>query len=31
MKITIRHVTIDDYDGIYELWNSTEQSKQEFK
>lgn len=27
MKITIRHVTIDDYNGIYELWNSTEQSK----
>lgn len=27
MKITIRHVTIDDYDGIYELWDSTEQSK----
>jgi ribosomal protein S18 acetylase RimI-like enzyme len=27
MKITIRHVVIDDYDGIYELWNSTEQSR----
>lgn len=27
MNITIRPVVIDDYDGIYELWNSTEQSK----
>ena len=27
MSISIRLVTIDDYDGIYALWNSTEQSK----
>lgn len=27
MNITIRLVTIDDYDGIYGLWNSTEQSR----
>ena len=27
MNISIRPVTIEDYDGIYELWNSTEQSK----
>ncbi len=27
MKIMIRHVNIEDYDGIYGLWNSTEQSK----
>ncbi|MBO7136577.1 MAG: GNAT family N-acetyltransferase [Spirochaetaceae bacterium] len=27
MSISIRLVTIDDYDGIYELWNSTEQSR----
>ena len=27
MKITIRNVVIDDYDGIYELWNCTEQSR----
>ena len=27
MNIAIRHVTIDDYDEIYELWNSTEQSR----
>ena len=26
-NISIRLVTIDDYDGIYALWNSTEQSK----
>ena len=24
---TVRQVTIDDYDAIYELWNSTEQSR----
>lgn len=27
MNITIRRVTINDYDGIYALWCSTEQSK----
>ena len=27
MSISIKLVTIDDYDGIYELWNSTEQSR----
>lgn len=27
MEIKIRQVVIDDYDLIYELWNSTEQSK----
>ncbi|MBP5329976.1 MAG: GNAT family N-acetyltransferase [Spirochaetaceae bacterium] len=27
MNISIRPVTIEDYDGIYELWNSTKQSK----
>ena len=27
MSITIRLVTIDDYDSIYALWCSTEQSK----
>ena len=27
MSILIRQVTIEDYDGIYELWISTEQSK----
>lgn len=27
MNISFRLVTIEDYDGIYELWNSTEQSK----
>lgn len=27
MNITIRPVVIDDYDGIYALWNSTEQSR----
>ena len=27
MKIEIRNVTIEDYDSIYELWNSTEQSR----
>ena len=27
MNISIRLVTIDDYDGIFALWNSTEQSK----
>ena len=27
MKIKLRQVVIDDYDGIYELWNSTEQSR----
>ena len=27
MNIIIRPVTIEDYDGIFALWNSTEQSK----
>ena len=27
MSIIIRRVTIEDYDSIYELWNSTEQSR----
>ena len=27
MEYEIRQVTIDDYDAIYELWNSTEQSR----
>ena len=27
MDIKIRNVSIDDYDGIIELWNSAEQSK----
>ena len=27
MIIAVRRVTIDDYDEIYELWNSTEQSR----
>ena len=27
MDYTIRQVTIDDYDAIYELWSSTEQSR----
>ena len=27
MSISIRPVTIEDYDGIFALWNSTEQSK----
>lgn len=27
MNISIRPVIIEDYDGIYELWNSTEQSR----
>lgn len=27
MSITIRPVVIDDYDDIYALWNSTEQSR----
>ena len=27
MDIAIRNVTIEDYDKIYELWNSTEQSR----
>ena len=27
MNIKIRPVVIGDYDRIYELWNSTEQSK----
>lgn len=27
MNITIRPVTIEDYDGLLALWNSTEQSK----
>ena len=27
MNIAIRHVTIDDYDEIYALWNTAEQSR----
>ena len=27
MEYTIRTVTIEDYDAIFELWNSTEQSR----
>lgn len=27
MEYTVRRVTIDDYDSIYALWNSTEQSR----
>ena len=27
LMYSIKRVTIDDYDAIYELWNSTEQSK----
>lgn len=27
MDYSIKKVTIDDYDSIYELWNSTEQSR----
>ena len=27
MSISIRLATIDDYDGLFSLWNSTEQSK----
>lgn len=27
MKYEVRAITIDDYDAIYELWNSTEQSR----
>lgn len=27
MSISIRPIKIEDYDGIYALWNSTEQSK----
>ena len=27
MEYTVKQVTIDDYDAIYELWNSTEQSR----
>lgn len=27
MEYAVRQVTIDDYDAIYELWNSTEQSR----
>ncbi len=27
MGYMIKKVTIDDYDAIYELWNSTEQSR----
>lgn len=27
MDYSIRNVTIDDYDEIYELWNATEQSR----
>ena len=27
MEYTVRLVTIDDYDAMYELWNSTEQSR----
>lgn len=31
MNISIRQVTIKDYDGIYTLWNSTEQSRRALK
>lgn len=27
MDIKIREVVIEDYDGIYQLWDSTEQSR----
>ena len=27
IEYTIRHITIDDYNRIYDLWNSTEQSR----
>lgn len=27
MNIAVRNVTIEDYDKLYELWNSTEQSR----
>lgn len=27
MDINIRNVTADDYDSLYELWTSSEQSK----
>ena len=27
MEYTVRQVTIENYDAIYELWNSTEQSR----
>lgn len=27
MEYTLRQVTVQDYDAIYELWNSTEQSR----
>ena len=27
MEYTVRQITIEDYDAIYELWNSTEQSR----
>ncbi|MCR4642521.1 MAG: GNAT family N-acetyltransferase [Lachnospiraceae bacterium] len=27
MEYSIRQVTIEDYDAVYELWNSTEQSR----
>lgn len=27
MEYTVKQVTIDDYDAIFELWNSTEQSR----
>ena len=27
MDYTVKKVTIDDYDAMYELWNSTEQSR----
>jgi hypothetical protein len=27
MEYSIRLATIDDYDALYELWNSTEQSR----
>lgn len=27
MDYMVRQITIDDYDAIYELWNSTEQSR----
>ena len=27
MEYTVRQITIEDYDAVYELWNSTEQSR----
>ena len=31
MDYSVKKVTIDDYDAIYELWNSTEQSRRALK